>query len=71
MTRHEKGKSRDGILKEAWDNMREDFARVLPAAVPKESGKGRRGWQVILLIAVLELVVLGAVGKFVYDWLVG
>jgi hypothetical protein len=61
----------DSVLKEAWDNMTADFAKLLPASVAGSPGRRRRGWKVVVIVTVLELIVLGVVGKFVYDWLVG
>lgn len=61
----------DSVLKEAWDNMTADFAKLLPASVSGSPGRRRRGWKVVVIVTVLELIVLGVVGKFVYDWLVG
>ena len=66
----DKNRPRDGILKEAWDHMREDLSRILPAPLLEKFGQGRRSWHLMLLITILELVVLGVVGKFIYDWLV-
>ncbi|HKL27223.1 MAG TPA: hypothetical protein VJ910_13445 [Desulfuromonadales bacterium] len=71
MARRDRGKPRQGIVKEAWDNMRRDLSRFLPAAAVEKLGKGRRSWQLMLLIAVLELIVLGILGKLAYDWLAG
>lgn len=63
MTRNKKP---DSVLREAWDNMREDFGRFLPAA---GSGKRKWGWHIIALVTLLELVLLGVIGTFIYDWL--
>lgn len=57
-------KKPDGILKEAWDNMSGDFNRLLPEKLRERKGKKK----FVLWLFVLELVVLGAVGKFVYAW---
>ena len=62
---------RDSILKEAWDHMSEDFARVLPASLAEKLGKHKWGWKGLVLVTLLELVVLGVLGKFLYDWLTG
>ena len=63
-------KKADSVFKEAWDNMTADFAKVLPASVAGSAGKRKWGWKVMVIVTVLELLVLGVVGKFVYDWLV-
>jgi len=61
-------KLRDSVFKEAWENMNEDIARVLPDFLAKRlrGGKGK-AW-IVAAITLVELVVLGAVGKLVYDW---
>jgi len=66
-----KKKKPDSVLKEAWDNMSDDFSRVLPASVSEKLGKRKWGWKVVVMVTLLELIVLGVIGKFVYDWLVG
>ncbi len=66
-----KKKKPDSVLKEAWDNMSDDFSRVMPASVSKKLGKRKWGWKVVVMVTLLELIVLGVIGKFVYDWLVG
>ena len=71
MARRDKGKARQGIIKEAWDNMWGDLSRFLPTAAVEKLDKGRRSWQLMVLIAVLELIVLGILGKLAYDWLAG
>jgi hypothetical protein len=62
-------KKPDSVLKEAWENMSDDFSRVLPAAVSEKMGKRKWGWKVVLVVTLVELVILGAIGKFLYDWL--
>lgn len=60
---------RDSVLKEAWDNMNSDFAKVVPGFVSRGfRKKGRRLW-VVVVITLLELLVLGIVGKLIYEWL--
>lgn len=66
-----KKQKRDSVLKEAWDNMNEDFSKVLPASFAEKFGKRKWGWKVVLLVTALELILLGAIGKFIYDWLMG
>jgi len=60
-------KPRESVFKEAWDNMSADFNRLLPEAVQKKPGKKK----FVLWLFVLELIVLGAIGTFVYSWWVG
>lgn len=55
------------MVKEAWDNMSNDMSRLLPQKLQKREGKKK----FFILLAIIELLVLGAVGKFLYDWLLG
>ena len=74
--KHNKTKSsasrtpQDSVFKEAWENMNSDMSKVMPGFLAKrlQSRKGKV-W-VMLAITFLELVVLGVVGKFAYDWFV-
>lgn len=61
-------KPRDSVFREAWDNMNHDMARVMPEPLAKrlQSRKGKL-W-VMVTITIVELVVLGVLGKFAYDW---
>jgi hypothetical protein len=63
----EKNKKQDSVVKEAWDNMSNDMSRLLPQKLQKREGKKK----FFILLAIIELLVLGAVGKFLYDWLLG
>jgi hypothetical protein len=47
--------------------MMRDFDRVLPDKL--KGGQGKKKF--VLWLFILELVVLGIIGKFVYDWLFG
>lgn len=60
-------KQRESVFKEAWDNMSSDFNQVLPEKMRQKQGKKK----FVLWLFILELVVLGAVGTFVYSWLTG
>ncbi len=63
-------KHRDSVFKEAWENMNEDMARVMPGFLAKRlHGRKGKAW-VLVVITLVELVVLGVVGKVVYDWFV-
>ena len=63
-------KKQDSVFTEAWENMSEDFGKVMPAFLQKGlKGVKRKVW-VIVAITFIELVVLGVVGKFIYDWFV-
>mgnify|MGYP001413970353 CR=1 FL=1 len=46
--------------------MNRDFNRLLP-----ESLRNRDKKKFVLWLFILEMLVLGAVGKVVYDWLTG
>ncbi len=59
----------DSVFKEAWQNMQNDFARFMPGFLTKRIPKGKGKAWVVALVTLLELLVLGVVGKFVYDWL--
>jgi hypothetical protein len=63
-------KPKDSVFREAWDNMNEDMARVLPGFLAKRLRGGKGKLWVVAAITLVELVVLGAVGKFAYDWFV-
>lgn len=60
----------DSVFTEAWENMSEDMAKVMPAFLQKGLKGGKRKVWVMVAITFVELVVLGAVGKFIYDWFV-
>jgi hypothetical protein len=44
-----------------------DFSRLLPEKLRKRQGKKLY----FILFGILELVLLGAAGKYLYDWLTG
>lgn len=55
------------LFQEAWQNMLGDMDKVLP-----EKFKGKQGKKkFVLWLFILEVVVLGVVGKFVYEWIRG
>lgn len=62
-----KNPKQDSIFKEAWDNMSGDMEKLLPEKLRKREGKKK----FFLWLALLELLVLGVAGKFLYDWLTG
>lgn len=64
-------KPQDSIFKEAWNNMRDDFSGLMPDALTEKLGPKKRGWKVVVVVTLVELLLLGIVGKVVYDWLVG
>ena len=63
-------KPKDSVFREAWDNMNEDLARVLPGFLAKRLRGGKGKLWVVAAITLVELVVLGAVCKLTYDWFV-
>lgn len=60
-----KKQKQESVFKEAWDNMSNDMAKILPEKLQKRKGKKKFA----LWLAILELVVFGVLGKFLYDWL--
>ncbi len=60
-------KPEQSVFAEARQNMSADMEKFLPEKL--RGGKGR--WKFALLLAAFELIVLGVVGKFLYDWLTG
>ncbi len=62
-----KKKKQESVFKEAWENMSEDFNRFMP-----EKLRGRKDKKkFVLWLFILELLVFGAIGTFVYRWWVG
>ena len=68
---HKKKQQQGSVFAEAWENMSEDMARVMPDFLQKGLKGGKRKVWVMVAITFIELVVLGVVGKFVYDWFTG
>lgn len=62
-----KSKPRQSVFQEAWSNMMGDMDRFLPGQL--KGGEGKKKF--VLWLFILELVVLGVVGKLVYEWLRG
>jgi hypothetical protein len=63
-------KKQDSVFTEAWENMGEDFSKFMPEFLQKGLKGGKRKVWVMVAITFVELVVLGVVGKFIYDWFV-
>ena len=62
-----KKKKQESVFKEAWGNMSEDFNRFMP-----EKLRGRKDKKkFVLWLFILELVIFGVIGTFVYRWWVG
>lgn len=66
-TKHRPPKKQQSVFLEAWSNMSEDFNRLMPEKLRQRKGKKK----FVLWLFVLELVVLGVVGKFVIGWVAG
>lgn len=64
-------KARDSVFKEAWENMNHDANRVMPDFLAKRLQSRKNKVWVMVIITFVELVVLGVVGKFLYDWFAG
>jgi len=54
------------VFQEAWDNMSEDFNKLLPEKLRNQDKKKFALW-----LFILEVVVLGVIGTLVYEWWVG
>lgn len=59
-----KKKKQESVFKEAWNNMAADFNRLMPEKLHQRKGKKK----FVLWLFILELVVLGVVGKLIYQW---
>ena len=60
-------RKQQSVFQEAWSNMSADFNRLMPEKLRQRKDKKK----FVLWLFVLELVVLGVVGKFVYGWVTG
>ena len=60
-----KPKAEQSVFAEAWHNMSNDLDRFLPEKLRGGKGKGK----LALWLALIELLILGLAGKFLYDWL--
>ena len=63
-------KEQNSVFTEAWENMSEDLGKFMPAFLQKGLKGGKRKVWVMVAMTFVELVVLGVVGKFIYDWFV-
>ena len=66
-TRDQSSGKQQNVFQEAWSNMSEDFNRLMPEKFRQRKDKKK----FVVWLFVLELVVLGVVGKFVYGWVTG
>jgi len=62
-----KKKQRESVFKEAWNNMSEDFNKFMPEKLRAQKSKKK----FVLWLFILEVIVLGAIGRFIYKWWVG
>ncbi len=53
------------VFTEAWQNMFADMGKFLP----QKLRGGKKPWKLALVLLLIELVVFGTAGKFLYDWL--
>lgn len=63
-----KKKQQDSVFKEAWENMNHDMSKIMPDFLTKRLQDRKGKVWVMVTITFVELVVLGVVGKFIYDW---
>ena len=63
-------KQQDSVFTEAWENMSEDMGKIMPDFLTKRLQDRKGKVWVLVAITFVELVVLGVVGKFIYDWFV-
>jgi len=62
-------KKRDSVFQEAWENMNNDMAKVMPGFIARRMQGGKNKAWVMVVMMIVELIILGVVGKFLYDWL--
>lgn len=62
---------KDSVFTEAWTNMSDDMSRVMPDFIVNKLQGGKNKLWVMIVVTVVELVVLGVVGKLLYDWFTG
>ena len=55
------------VFQEAWSNMMGDMDKILPEKL--KGGEGKKKF--VLWLFILEVVVLGVIGKVVYEWIWG
>jgi len=57
-------KPQQSVFQEAWQNMMGDMDKVLPEKL--KGGQGKKKF--VLWLFIVELLVLGVIGKLVYEW---
>jgi hypothetical protein len=68
--RSQNKKPQESVFKEAWGNMNDDMFRVMPGFLTKLLKDRKSRMWVMVAVTCVELIVLGVVGKFIYDWFV-
>ena len=63
---HHQNKQEEGIVSEAWNRMNADIDKLLPQSLRRKNKK-----KFMLWLFLVELLVLGVIGKIVFDWWVG
>lgn len=63
-------KHNESVFQEAWENMHSDLSKILPDPFLKLLEIRKRNIWVMAVFIVFELVIIGFVGKLVYDWFV-
>jgi hypothetical protein len=53
----------ENVFKEAWNNMSDDFNRLLP-----EKLRGQKKKKFVLWLFILEIIIFGTIGTFAYQW---
>jgi hypothetical protein len=66
-TRDQASRKQQNVFQKAWSNMSADFNRLMPEKLRQRKDKKK----FVVWLFILELVVLGVVGKFVYGWVTG
>jgi hypothetical protein len=61
----------DSVFKEAWENMNHDMSRLLPNFMGRHLQKKEGKIWLMVVITLVELIVLGVIGKMIYDWFAG
>lgn len=62
-----KKQPQQSVFREAWDNMSEDFNRLMPEKLRARQGKKK----FVLWLFILEVLVLGVIGRLLYQWWTG
>ena len=55
---------KESVFKEAWDNMSDDFNKLLPEKLQGKKDKKK----FVLWLFIVEVIVCSAIGTFIYSW---